>query len=106
MEQGTSERSELLSPFLGDWWAEGTSYGGDDQSPDKPHAGASPWRSTHTARWHSGGYFLVQDERANGPFDTLMVIGWDSQLRDRPARRSMSTGMRAQLGRDWTRCPG
>ncbi len=98
MEQGTSERSELLSPFLGDWWAEGTSYGGADQSPDKPHAGASPWRSTHTARWHSGGYFLVQDERANGPFDTLMVIGWDSEAERFFARSFENHG----FSRDYT----
>jgi hypothetical protein len=77
MAQRTNEGSELLRPFLGDWWAEGTSDGGDDQSPESPHAGASPWRSTHTARWFSEGYFLVQDERANGPFETLTVMGWD-----------------------------
>lgn len=68
---------EELEVFLGDWHAEGTSYGGDEQSPDHLHAGASPWRSIHTVRWHSGGYFVVQDERANGPFDTLSLLGWD-----------------------------
>lgn len=68
---------EALAVFIGDWYAEGTSYGGDDQSPDNPHTGACPWRSTHSARWHSGGFFVVQDERANGPFDTLAFLGWD-----------------------------
>ena len=70
-------KHEALGAFVGDWWAEGTSYGGDGQSPDTPHAGASPWRSTHRAEWYSGGFFVVQDERANGPFHTLSLLGWD-----------------------------
>lgn len=70
---------EELAVFLGDWQAEGTSYGGPEQSPENPHAGASPWMSIHSARWHSGNYFIVQDERANGPFDTLSLMGWDAE---------------------------
>lgn len=70
---------EELAVFLGDWHAEGTSHGGDAQSLDNPHAGASPWNSIHSARWHSGNYFVVQDERANGPFDTLSLMGWDAE---------------------------
>ena len=31
----------------------------------------------HTPRGPSGHFFVVQDERANGPFDTLSVLGWD-----------------------------
>jgi Protein of unknown function (DUF1579) len=68
---------DALAVFLGDWWAEGTTYSGDPDSPDNPHGERSPWRSVHNAQWHSGGFFLVQDERANGPFDTLSVLGWD-----------------------------
>ncbi len=68
---------EALAVFLGDWQAQGTSYGGPAQSVHDPHGGATPWRSNHVARWHSGNYFIVQDERANGPFDTLSVMGWD-----------------------------
>lgn len=86
MAPRTSETTELLTRFLGDWWAEGASYGGDDQSLGNPHAGSSAWRSTHTARWHSGGFFLVQDERANGPFDTLTVMGWDREAEPHFAR--------------------
>jgi hypothetical protein len=56
-----------LAVFLGDWHTEGTSYGGDEKSPGAPRAGATPWTSVHAARWHSGNYFVVQDERANGP---------------------------------------
>lgn len=74
-----AEPHEALQAFLGDWYAEGTSYGGEEQSPDNPHGGQSPWRSVHSARWHSGGYFIVQDERANGPFDTLSLLGWDAE---------------------------
>ncbi len=73
------EQHEELAVFLGDWHAEGTSYGGDEQSSNHPHAGATPWNSIHSARWHSGEYFVVQDERANGPFDTLSVMGWDTE---------------------------
>ena len=69
---------EKLAAFLGDRHAQGTSYGGDEQSSDNLHAGATPWTSVHSARWHSGEYFIVQDERANGPFDTLSVLGWDA----------------------------
>jgi hypothetical protein len=73
------EPHERLAVFLGDWRADGTSYGGREQSSDDPHAGATPWSSIHTARWHSGDYFIVQDERANGPFDTLTLMGWDAE---------------------------
>lgn len=68
---------DRLAVFLGDWHAEGTSYGGDEQSPDNPHAGSTPWSSIHSAHWYSGNYFVVQDERAKGPFDTLSLLGWD-----------------------------
>lgn len=70
---------ERLAVFLGDWHAHGTSYGGEDQSLTDPHAGASAWESVHSARWHSGSFFIVQDERANGPFDTLSLLGWDGE---------------------------
>lgn len=62
---------EALAVFLGDWSAEGTAYGAD--------AEGGPWRSVHSARWHSGGFFIVQDERANGPFDTMSFLGWDQE---------------------------
>lgn len=62
---------DALTVFLGDWSAEGTAYGADRQG--------APWRSIHTARLHSGGRFIVQDERASGPFDTLALLGWDTE---------------------------
>lgn len=62
---------ERLAVFVGDWAAEGTAYGADLEG--------APWRSIHTARWHSGPQFVVQDERANGPFDTMSFLGWDQE---------------------------
>ena len=67
-----------LAAFLGEWRAEGTSFGGTDQSGPDPRSNGIPWISTHSARWHSGEFFLVQDERAQlagKPFDTLSLFG-------------------------------
>ena len=67
-----------LSVFIGEWRAEGMSFGGTDQSGVDPKANGVPWVSTHTARWHTGDFFLVQDERAQiggKPFDTLSIMG-------------------------------
>ena len=65
-----STTAKAPSVFLGDWTAEGTGYNASGEG--------SPWRSVHSARWHTGEYFVVQDERANGPFDTIGFLGWDS----------------------------
>ncbi|SDG51932.1 DUF1579 family protein [Microbacterium pygmaeum] len=67
-----TDEQKALAVFLGDWSAEGTAYGNDGGGGE-----GSPWRSIHSARWHSGNFFVVQDERANGPFDTLSFLGWD-----------------------------
>ena len=69
---------EALSVFLGEWRAEGMSFGGTDQSGADPKAYGVPWLSTHTARWHTGDFFLIQDERARiggKAFDTLSILG-------------------------------
>ncbi len=69
---------DALSIFLGEWRAEGTSFGGTDQSGTDLKANGVTWVSTHTARWHTGGFFLIQDERATvggTAFDTLSVMG-------------------------------
>lgn len=66
-----TDEHRRLELFTGDWWAEGTAYGAD-------RSGAE-WRSVHSARWHSGGQFVVQDERASGPFDTMSFLGWDQE---------------------------
>ena len=72
---------DALSVFLGEWRAEGTSFGGTDQSGADPKANGVPWISTHTTRWHTGDFFMIQDERAQisgAVFDTLSVLGVDS----------------------------
>jgi hypothetical protein len=69
---------DALAIFLGEWRAEGTSFGGTDQSGADPKANGVPWASTHSARWHTGDFYLIQDERATiggAPFDTLSVLG-------------------------------
>ncbi len=101
------EPHRRLSAFLGDWHAVGTSYGGQEQSQDDPHAGATPWSSIHSARWHSGHYFVVQDERASGPFDTLTLMGWDVEAERYFARSIENHGFARDYtmtveGRTWT----
>jgi hypothetical protein len=68
-----------LEVFLGDWQAEGQSFGGPGQDAQDPRGQPTSWTSRHSARWHTGKFFLIQDERAwvDGPFDTLSVMGWD-----------------------------
>lgn len=90
--------SEKLAVFLGDWHAQGSSYGGDAQTSDNPHAGETPWNSIHSARWYSGNYFIVQDERANGPFNTLSLLGWDAEAERYFARTIENHG----FARDYT----
>ena len=71
-------KHEALAAFLGEWRAEGTSFGGTDQSGPDPRANGIPWLSTHTSRWHTGEFFLIQDERAHlggKPFDTISILG-------------------------------
>ena len=76
------EQHDALAVFLGRWRAEGTSYGGPNQRDDDPKGSPEPWASTHTARWHTGEFFLTQDERAKvggKPFDTFSVLGVDAE---------------------------
>src|SRR5262245_44792954 len=74
------KKHEALSVFLGDWKAEGTSFGGPKQDPKNPKANGFAWTSTHSARWHTGEFFLVTDERAQsgGQFDTFSILGVDA----------------------------
>ena len=72
-------REGALVVFIGDWKAEGISFGDNQQSRDNPRAGRSPWLSVHSALWHSGEFFVIQDERASGPFNTLSVMGVDDK---------------------------
>lgn len=73
-----SEKHDALDVFLGRWTARGMSFGNTDQSGSDPKANGQAWLSTHEARWHTGSFFLVQDERADIAgyrFDTLSVMG-------------------------------
>ena len=76
------DKHQALAPFLGRWRAEGKAYGRPNQSAEDPRSAAEPWISTHTGKWHTGEFFLVQDERATvggKPFDTLSVMGVDAK---------------------------
>jgi hypothetical protein len=73
---------DALAVFLGSWKAEGTSYGGTDQSGADPKANGVLWTSKHAGHWHTGGFFLIQDEKAlpgGVVFDTLSIMGFDSE---------------------------
>lgn len=70
-----------LEVFLGDWRATGVAYTGSASAADRMQ-GESPWSSTHTGRWHTGEFFLIQDERArvgDDEFDTLSLLGVDPE---------------------------
>jgi hypothetical protein len=74
--RGAAHRA--LEVFLGEWRAEGISYGGTDQSGADPKANGVSWVSTHAARWQTGNFFLIQQERASVgglAFETLSVLG-------------------------------
>jgi Protein of unknown function (DUF1579) len=73
---------DALQVFVGQWRAEGLSYGGPEQSDADPKGQPVPWRSTHTTRWHTGRFFLIEDEQAvvgGDPFDTVGIIGVDAK---------------------------
>ena len=77
-----SQLHDALEMFVGEWRAEGMAYGSANQSIAHPKADTKPWKSTHSARWLSGRFFLVQDETAhigNDPLDTMSVMGVDAQ---------------------------
>lgn len=83
MPMQTPQRGHLhdqLKVFLGDWRAEGVAHGPTDQPGDDPQANDQPWTSTHTGRWHTGEFYLIQDERAvvgGSRFETLGIMGVD-----------------------------
>ena len=101
---------EALAVFLGEWRAEGRSYGATDQPTGAPRVRPMPWKSTHTGRWHSGEFFLIQDERAvtgTAPFDTLSILGWDAERERYFARTFENHGFERRYdvtvdGRVWT----
>ena len=73
---------DALAVFLGRWRSEGQSYGSPNQPDDDPKSAPEPWIGTCTGMWHSGEFFLIQDERVMigaSPFDTLSVMGVDAK---------------------------
>ena len=73
-------KHEALAVFLGKWTAHGTSFGGTDQTGDDRKANGQVWVSIHEACWHTGKFFIIQDERADiagDRFDTLSILGVD-----------------------------
>lgn len=75
-----NSKHETLAVFLGKWTAHGTSFGGTDQTGDNQKTNGQVWVSTHEACWHTGRFFVVQNERADiagGRFDTLSILGVD-----------------------------
>ena len=73
---------DALAVFLGRWRSEGKSYGSPNQPDDDPKSAPEPWIGTCTGTWHSGEFFLIQDERVMigaNPFDTLSVMGVDAK---------------------------
>jgi len=82
--------------FLGQWRAEGKSYGSPNQLADDPKSASEPWISKHTGTWHPGEYFLIQDEKATtgaNSLDTLSVMGVDPGTVDtsRTVSRTMAS---------------
>ena len=105
-----SAAHDELSAFLGEWVATGTSYGSPDQDPQNPKANAEEWTSRHSAMWHTGEFFLVQDERATvgrKQFDTLSIMGVDPATGDYFAHGFENHGFERRYavkmdGRRWT----
>lgn len=104
------DKHRALAAFLGQWRAEGRSYGSPHQPADDPMSAAEPWASTHSAMWHTGEFFLVQDERAvigGKTFDTLSVLGVDARTGGYFARTFENHGFYRHYdvvvdGRVWT----
>ena len=93
------KQHDALDAFLGRWRAEGTTFGTAQQTEADPRGATEPWVSTHTAMWHTGKFFLIQDERATsagGPFDTLSVLGVDAKTGDYVARTFENHGFYRQ----------
>ncbi len=104
-----SDLHHALEAFLSCWKAEGTSYGGTDQSGANPRANGATWESTHEGKWHTGKFFLVQDERAiiggDSTFDTLSIMGVDAKTGEYFAQSFENHGFerRYKVARDGNR---
>ncbi|HTA93383.1 MAG TPA: DUF1579 family protein [Polyangiaceae bacterium] len=101
---------EALAVFLGRWRATGKAYGTPKQAEDDPKSVAVPWNSSHVGMWHTGEFFLIQDERASTgdkPFDTLSIMGVDAKTGNYFAKSFENHGFHRHYdvsveGRVWT----
>lgn len=108
-----TEAHDRLEVFLGDWRAEGESYGSPNQREDDPKSTPASWTSSHTGRWHTGQFFLIHDERATvagQPFATLSILGVDPATQRYVMRSFENHGFARRYevtneGRIWT-CTG
>jgi hypothetical protein len=68
-----------LEVFIGDWHAEGTSYG-DGQDPADPLAAGVPWRSEESYEWLPGSFFVLHRWDAKigkHEFKGAEIMGYD-----------------------------
>jgi hypothetical protein len=68
-----------LEVFIGDWHAEGTSYG-DGQDAADPRASGAPWTSDERYEWLPGSFFVLHrwDAMAGKrEFKGAEIIGYD-----------------------------
>lgn len=68
-----------LDVFVGNWHAEGTSYG-EGQRADDPRASGVPWTSDESYEWLPGGFFLLHRwsaMTAQREFIGTEIIGYD-----------------------------
>lgn len=104
------ERQRALAIFLGQWRAEGTSYGSPEQNERDPKSKGVPWTSIHEGRWHTGEFFLIHDEKARPGgevFDTVSIMGVDAKTGEYFARSFENHGFYrnyvvARDGNVWT----
>lgn len=74
-----SDAHRLLNIFIGDWHAEGTSYG-DGQDTRQPRASGVPWTSDESYEWLTGQFFVLHRWEAMAgkrSFKGAEMIGYD-----------------------------
>ena len=68
-----------LEVFIGNWHAEGTSYG-DGQDATDPRAAGVPWMSNESYEWLPGNFFVLHRwdaQMGEHEFKGAEIIGYD-----------------------------
>ena len=66
-----------LEVFIGDWHAEGTSYGNGQDAAD-PRAAGVPWTSDESYEWLPGNFFVLHRwDALAGEFKGAEIMGYD-----------------------------